>query len=96
LQYTLIGSLPQWQCTSTYETGKIIKSVKSKNTSGYGEISNHVIKLSSSFIISPLAYICNAALNSGVLPERLECAIVKPIFKKGSKQESQTIDQYLY
>ena len=84
-----------WQYTSTYEIGKIIKSLNSKNTSGYDEISNCIIKLSSPFIISPLTYTCNAALSSGVFPERLKYAIVKPIFKKGCKQESQTVDQYL-
>ena len=76
-----------WQYTSTYEIGKIIKSLKSKNTSGYDEISNHIIKLSSPFNISPLIYICNAALSSGGFPDRLKYAIVKPIFKKGSKQD---------
>jgi hypothetical protein len=29
----------KWHYTSTYETGNIIKSLKSKNTSGYDEIS---------------------------------------------------------
>ena len=46
-----------------------------------------MIKLSSPYIISPLTYICNAALNSGVFPDRLKYAIVKPIHKKGSKQD---------
>jgi Notch-like protein len=76
-----------WQYASTSEIGKIIKSLKSKNTSGYDEISNHVIKLSSPFITSPLTHICNAALSSGVFPDRLKYAIVKPIFKKGNKQD---------
>jgi Notch-like protein len=75
-----------WQYTSTYVIDKIIKSLKSKNTSGYDKISNH-IKLSSPFTISPLTHICNAALNSGVFPDRLKYAIVKPIHKKGSKQD---------
>jgi len=34
-----------------------------------------------------LTYICNAALSSGVFPDRLKYAIVKSIFKKGSKQD---------
>jgi hypothetical protein len=67
--------------------GKIIKSLKSKNASGYNEISNRIIKLNSPFIISPLTHICNAALSSGVFPDRLKYAIVKAIFKKGSKQD---------
>ena len=76
-----------WQYVSTYEIKNIIKSLKPKNTFGYDEISNRVIKLSSPFITSPLTYICNAALKSGVFPDRLKYAIVKPIHKKGSKMD---------
>jgi hypothetical protein len=65
---------------------KLEKSLKSKNTSGYDEISSCIIKLSSPFITSPLTQICNAALSSGVFPDRLKYAIVKPTFKKGNKQ----------
>jgi hypothetical protein len=32
----------------------MIKSLKAKNTSGYDEISNRIIKPSSAYIISPL------------------------------------------
>jgi hypothetical protein len=53
-----------------------------KNTSGYDEISNRIIKSSSVYIISPLTYICNAILNTGIFPERLKFTIVKPVFKK--------------
>jgi hypothetical protein len=71
-----------WQYASTYEIDKIIKSLKSKNTSRYNEISNCIIKLSLPFIIPPLTHICNAALNSSVFHDRLKYAIVKPIHKK--------------
>jgi len=37
--------------------------------------------------MSPLTYICNAVLSTGVFPDRLKYAVVKPIFKKGNKQE---------
>jgi hypothetical protein len=76
-----------WQYASTYEIEKIIKSLKTKNTAGYNEISNRILKLSAPFIISPLTYNCNAVLSTGVFPNRLKYAIVKPVFKKGNKQE---------
>jgi hypothetical protein len=38
-------------------------------------------------MISPLTYICNAILSTGVSPNRLKYAIVKPVFKKGNRQE---------
>ena len=65
-----------WQYTSTYETGKIIKSLSTKNTAGYDEVSNRIIKISAPFIILPLTYICNAILSSGVFPDRLKYVIV--------------------
>jgi hypothetical protein len=71
-----------WQYASTYEIEKIIKSLKTKNSSGYDEISNRIIKLSTPFIISPLTQICNAILNTGVFHDRLKFTIVRPLFKK--------------
>jgi hypothetical protein len=76
-----------WQYASTQGTEKIIKSLKSKNNGGYDEISTQILKLSASYIISFLTYICNAILNYGIFPDRLKYAIIKPIFKKGDDQE---------
>ena len=76
-----------WQYASTYEIEKIIKSLRTKNTYGYKEISNHIIKQTAPLIIAPLTYICNAVLGTGVYPDTLKYAIVKPIFKKRNKQE---------
>ena len=72
---------------STYEIEKIIKSLKSKNTGGYDEISTRILKLSVPYIISALTYICNAILNMGVFPDWVKHAIIKPIFKKGDDQD---------
>jgi len=69
-----------WQYAFTYEIEKIISC-------GYDEISDHIIKFSAPFIISSLTYTCNAVLSTGVFPDRLKYSIVKPIFKKGNKQE---------
>jgi hypothetical protein len=72
---------------STKETENIIKSLKPKNSSGYDVISIKLIKISSSFISSPLKHICNKSLSSGIFPDRLKYAIVKPLFKKGDKSK---------
>jgi len=45
-----------------------------------------IIKLTAPFIISPLTYICSA-VSTGVVPNVLKYAVVKPIFKKGNRQE---------
>jgi len=78
----------EWKYATTYELEKIIKSLKSKNSHGYEEISNKIIKLSASFIISPLTYIGNEILKTGIFPDRLKYAIVRPIFKKGDKHKT--------
>ena len=74
-----------------YELEKIIKSLNSKNSHGYDGISNKIMKATVPFIISPLTYIyiyiCNEILKTGIFPDRLKYAIVKPIFKKGNKYE---------
>jgi len=75
-----------WHNAYTHEIEKIIKSLKSKNTGGYDEISTSILKLSTPYIISPLTYICNTILNTGTFPDRLKYAVIKPIFKKGDDQ----------
>jgi len=76
-----------WHNASTHEIEKIIKSLKSKNTGWYDEISTCIQKLSTPYIISPLTSICNAILNTGTFPDRFKYAIIKPIFKKGDDQD---------
>jgi len=45
------------------------------------------MKISSPFISSPLVHICNKSLFSGIFPDRLKHAVVKPLFKKGDKSK---------
>jgi hypothetical protein len=73
----------KWQYASTQEIAKIIKTLKAKYSSGYDKISNKILKLSLPFVISPVTYICNAILNTGVFPDRLKFAVVRPLLKKG-------------
>jgi hypothetical protein len=76
-----------WHYASTYEIEKIIKSLKSKNTGGYDEISTRILKLSAPYIISLLTYICNTILNTSIFRDKLKYAIIKQIFKKGDDQD---------
>jgi hypothetical protein len=69
----------QFNNTSSKEIYKIIKSLKSKKSSGYEEISTQILKISAPFIISPLNYICNKSILSGTFPTRLKYSIIKPI-----------------
>ena len=76
------------KAVSTKEIENIIKLLKPKNSSGYDGISTKLIKLSSLFISSPLTYICNKSLSSGIFPDRMKYAVVKLLFKKGDKSEA--------
>jgi hypothetical protein len=66
---------------------KIIQSLKYKNSPGYDGISSRVLKVSAPYVLSPLTYIFNKLLSTGIFPERLKFSEVSPIFKKGDKAE---------
>jgi hypothetical protein len=72
----------KWHYTSIADIKKIIKSLKTKSSYGYGEISTKILKISIPYIISPFTYICNQSLAQGIFPDRLKFALVKPILKK--------------
>ena len=70
---------------STKEFFNIIKSIKTKNSYGYDEISTKILKISSNYITSPLTCICNKIILSSSFPDRLKYSIIKPVCKKGDK-----------
>jgi hypothetical protein len=74
--------------TTTYEIKKIIYSLKSKNSYGYDEISTKILKVSTPYILSPLTYICNKILQTGIFPDRLKFSEVKPLYKKDKSELS--------
>jgi len=69
--------------TSTHEIDKLIQPMKCKNSYGYDEISSRILKSSAPYVLSPLTFIFNKILSTGVLPERLKFSEVKPLYKKG-------------
>ena len=73
--------------TTTYEINKIINSLTSKSSHGYDDISDKILKASAPFILSPLTYIFNRVLSSGIFPDHLKYSEVQPLFKKGNKTE---------
>jgi hypothetical protein len=62
-------------------------SFKSSNSFGYDEVPTKLLKLCSHFISSPLNYIYNRTLFTGVFPNRLKYAIIRPIFRKCNKND---------
>jgi hypothetical protein len=77
----------KYQYTSTKEIEKIISSLKSKNLYGYDKISVNILKCCSPYISLPLCHICNKLFSSGIFPEKLKYAVIKPIFKNGDRND---------
>ena len=61
--------------------------MKCKNSHGYDEISSRIMKVSTPYVLSPLTYIFNKILSTGIFPDRLKFLEVKPLYKKGDKTE---------
>jgi hypothetical protein len=61
--------------------------LKCKNSYGYEEISSRILKVSAPYVLSPLTYVFNKTLSTGIFPERLKFAEVKPLYKKQDKTE---------
>jgi len=59
-----------------------------KNFHGFNKIFNKLLKISATYICSPITYICNKSILSGIFPDRLRFSIIKPIYKKEDKLTS--------
>jgi hypothetical protein len=73
--------------TTSVEIERIIKSLKSSYTYGYGEISINILKACKTFISTPFSYLHNRVLFEGVIPDRLKYATIIPVFKKGDRKD---------
>jgi hypothetical protein len=69
------------------EMKDIIKILKWKSSFGYDEIPLTILKMSTPYIISPLIYLCNKCMTTGIFPMLLKYSQIVQIFKKGNKQE---------
>lgn len=70
--------------TNDGEIVKIISSLKPGSAPGHDGLNNDLIKGAKYALASPLAYLCNLSLSSGVVPDCLKVANVIPILKSGS------------
>ena len=58
-----------------------------KNSHGYDEITTQLLKICTTYIYSPLTYICNKSILLGILPDHLKFSIIKPIYKKRDRMK---------
>ena len=71
--------------TSAYEINKTLHSLKSKDSHGFDGVSTKILKNNAPYIVSPLTYIFNRVLLTGIFPDRLKIAEVQHLFKNGDK-----------
>jgi hypothetical protein len=64
-----------------------IKSLKSKDSSGYDGISNRILKVCGQYLGKPLACTYNISLKQGKFPDRLKYSTVVPVFKSGDRSQ---------
>ena len=67
------------------EVQKIIKSMKSKTSSGFDNFSAKLMKSVSHSICYPLTTLINDSLRKGIFPKQLKIAKVVPLHKNGDK-----------
>lgn len=65
--------------------------IKNKHSSGNHEIPTSLIKLSTGACQDVLCYLINSSFKSGIFPQELKTALIKPIHKKG---DPKLIDNY--
>ncbi len=70
---------------SPIETKIFIKKFQNKNCN-VNDIPVYIYKISSDIISEPLTFMINESLETGTFPDSLKCARIRPIFKKGNKQ----------
>lgn len=71
------------------EVKKEIMSLNNTNSAGYDGIITKIIKMSVSEITCVLTYLINLSFSSGTFPDKLKISIVKPLYKKGDREDPQ-------
>ena len=69
----------------------VINNLPNKSSSGHDNLSLKIIKYLKKLISAPLTIIINQMFNTGIFPESLKIAKVKPLFKKN---DNHTISNY--
>ncbi|CAH2242789.1 jg24153, partial [Pararge aegeria aegeria] len=69
--------------TDELEILKIISNLKTRSAAGIDTITNELLKTCKLVLASPITFICNLSLSSGVVPDTFKIANVCPIPKDG-------------
>lgn len=75
-----------FQVTARELVSMVIK-MKNSSSCGFDGISMKIVKKCIHIIAEPLSFIINRSFVEGIFPDALKMAIIKPLFKKGSKAD---------
>jgi hypothetical protein len=75
------------QPVTNIEIQCFIKQLKNKKSSGFDELSDCLMKHCSHEISEILTYLINKSFETGIFPEALKVAIIKPLYKKGDHKD---------
>ena len=71
------------------EVEEVIKSLKTNVSAGFDEIPTSILKRCLCYFIRPLVHIYNISLQTGIFPDMMKIAKIRPLFKKGDRQNMQ-------
>ena len=71
--------------TSPTELNRLINKLPNKNSCGYDNINNILLKKLGKELLTPLSIICNTSMTTGVFPSQMKMAVVIPLFKNKEK-----------
>jgi hypothetical protein len=78
------------------EVKQVFKSLKNKSSPGFDEIPTSSVKQCLCYFIKPMVHVYNVSLQTGIFPGMMKKAKIKPLFKKGDRQDVKNIDRYPY
>ena len=79
---TPLQTVFDFQPVTETDINKAINSIKSKTSAGHDRLSSALLKQIKIPLISPLKFLINQSINSGVFPNLLKIAKILPIYKK--------------
>jgi hypothetical protein len=85
-----------FQNTTTGEIEAIIKNLPLKGSSGYDEVSTKILKISATFISSPLWNIINKSFHQGYSPIDLSIRLLSLYIRGAIKIMYQITNQFPY
>jgi len=69
------------------EVEQVIKGLKNNSSPGFDEIPTSLVKQCLCHFIKPLVHVFNVSLQTGIFPDMMKKAKIKPLFKKGDRQD---------